>query len=141
MQPHPIVWNEKFLTGITAIDEQHKILVSMLNEANQRLNADSNCYLLAELISDLMSYALYHFDTEEELMVNNRYDSERQALHFQEHRSFSAKMAGLQRDMNQGQPVSPEALLQFLNNWLRNHILHTDKQLGRFLIAANPSNT
>ncbi len=33
----PILWNDTFLTGIDRIDDQHKVLVNTLNEANTRL--------------------------------------------------------------------------------------------------------
>ena len=65
----PIVWNESLMTGVASIDEQHHILVNMLNEANYRLSESSGREVLEEIVHDLMSYALYHFDNEEEMMV------------------------------------------------------------------------
>lgn len=132
----PIVWNSTFATGIDAIDQQHQILVNMLNEANTRLIECSGRDVLEEIIRDLLSYALYHFDTEEELMVNNHYDAAQQAAHFQEHRAFSKKVARLQNDLQQNKMISREELLSFLNGWLTNHILKTDKQLGMFLVRS-----
>lgn len=129
----PIVWNESLMTGVESIDEQHQILVNMLNEANHRLTESSGRDVLEEIVRDLMSYALYHFDNEEEMMVENAYTPEEQEAHFREHRSFSAKVSGLQQDLRQGKLISREELLSFLNGWLINHILHTDMQLAKFL--------
>lgn len=129
----PIVWNESLMTGVEIIDEQHQMLVNMFNEANRRLTANSGRDVLEDIVRDLMSYALYHFDTEEELMVENAYMPEAQEAHFREHRAFSAKVSGLQQDLRYGKLISREELLSFLNGWLINHILNTDQKLGMFL--------
>lgn len=132
----PIVWTEKLMTGVESIDEQHQILVNMLNEANQRLTASSGRDVLEEIVRDLMSYALYHFDNEEEMMVENDYTAEEKEAHFREHRAFSKKVSDLQQDLRQGNLISREELLSFLNGWLINHILNTDQKLGKFLNQA-----
>ncbi len=136
-----LAWSKDLLTGVTKIDEQHHMLVNMLNEASQRLSVEYRPDQLADLIHNLMSYALYHFETEEELMLKSHYDPQHQALHIEEHRTFSAKVASLQQSLAHGQSVSPEELLSFLNDWLRNHILNTDKQLGEFLTETSQPTT
>jgi len=140
----PIVWNDDYLTGVERIDEQHQVLVNTLNEANARLAHGVNRDILEQITRDLLSYALYHFETEEGLMADYGYadqagrDSE---LHHQEHRGFSQKVVAIREGLKDGQLVSREDLLGFLNNWLVNHILNTDKKLGRFLVerGAGPS--
>lgn len=129
----PIVWNESLMTGVASIDEEHRILVGMLNEANYRLSESSSREVLEEIVHDLMSYALYHFDNEEEMMVEKAYAPEEKEAHFREHRSFSAKVAGLQQDLKQGKLIAREELLAFLNGWLIDHILNTDMRFARFL--------
>ena len=129
----PIIWTEAMLTGVTAIDEQHQILVNMVNVANEKLAKDISRNTLVGIIHDLMSYAVYHFDTEEKLMVENTYPVDDKQQHFQEHRGFSAKVASLHQHVSQGELISREELLEFLNDWLINHIMHSDKKLGDFL--------
>lgn len=133
----PIIWNEKLMTGVESIDEQHQILVNMLNEANTRLTTSSGRDVIEEIVRDLMSYALYHFDNEEEMMLENDYAVEDKDAHFNEHRAFSKKVSDLQQDLRQGKLISREELLSFLNGWLINHILNTDQKLGKFLTRAS----
>lgn len=129
-------WKEQLSTGVTEIDEQHKILIAMLNEANQCLLTNHNRQArLSDLIRDLMSYALYHFEMEEALMLRHDYPHRDQALHIQEHRQFSEKVASLQRSLNHGQLLAAEELTSFLGDWLHKHILTTDKTLASFLIG------
>ena len=68
-----IVWNDSLMTGVQEIDDQHQILVNMINDANVKLSTSSGRAYLEEVIRELISYALYHFDAEEELMVEQNY--------------------------------------------------------------------
>jgi len=134
----PLVWNESYVTGVVEIDEQHRILVNTLNEANARLAENSTPEFLEQITRDLLSYALYHFETEESLMKDYGYedaDGSAAALHLEQHRAFSAKVVAVREGLKCGTLISREDLLSFLNNWLVNHILHTDKKLGAFIVA------
>ncbi len=130
-----IVWHDKLVTGIGKIDEQHQILVNLLNEANIKLTPNNNAKFLEEITRNLLSYALYHFETEEGLMQKYGYIEDSDA-HIRQHRSFSAKVVAVRNDIKTGLPISREDLLSFLNSWLINHILNTDKQFAAFLLAS-----
>jgi hemerythrin-like metal-binding protein len=129
-------WGPSLVTGVEAIDEQHKMLVDMLNEANLRMRSHIDRSVTEDIVRDLMSYALYHFETEEELMLDHGYSQgspEDASKHLSEHRDFSRTVGSVQQDLIAGKPITREALLGFLNNWLVNHIMHTDKRLAAFL--------
>jgi hemerythrin-like metal-binding protein len=134
-----IVWNEQLATGIDKIDQQHRILINLFNEANTKLTVNNNAEFLEQTTRDLLSYALYHFETEEELMQKYGYIEGKIAdfdTHIQQHRSFSAKVVAVRNDIKAGILISREELLSFLNNWLINHILNTDKRLAAFLLTS-----
>lgn len=129
----------ELLTGIDIIDDQHRILITLFNEANDQLKANMTAEFLGEITRDLLSYALYHFETEEELMQEVGYNEgsiEDATLHIQQHRRFSAKVVAIRNDIKAGQLISREDLLEFLNGWLVQHILNTDKRLAAFILAA-----
>jgi hemerythrin-like metal-binding protein len=132
-----IIWNDNLVTGVNEIDEQHRILVNSINEANTRLTNDFNAEILGQLTRDLLSYALYHFEMEEELMQEFDYQSvneEDAATHLREHREFSATVVSVREGIKAGKLISREDLLGFLNKWLINHILNTDKRLAAFVL-------
>jgi hemerythrin-like metal-binding protein len=134
-----IVWNDTLITGIDKIDEQHQILVNLFNEANTKLTANNNVGFLEQITRDMLSYALYHFETEEELMQEYSYTEDKTEdddTHIKQHRSFSAKVVAVRNDIKAGILISREDLLSFLNNWLINHILNTDKRLAAFLLQS-----
>ncbi len=133
----PLTWNDTFLTGVSHIDEQHRVLVNTLNEANARLGGQPNRQLLDDITRNLLSYALYHFETEESLMQASGYHQahpEDDAKHHMEHREFSQTVVNLRNGIKAGQLVSREELISFLSHWLVNHILNTDKKLGAYLV-------
>jgi hemerythrin len=134
-----IVWNEELVTGVTEIDEQHRILVNSINEVNTRLsNTPVNAEILEKITQDLLSYALYHFETEEELMQEFNYvqnQEEELVTHLRQHRDFSATVVSVRANIKAGKLISREDLLTFLNGWLINHILNTDKKLGAFILG------
>lgn len=131
-----IVWDSSYDTGIEEIDEQHRILVSTLNEAQDKLTEDSSQEMLESITKDLLSYALYHFETEEEQMLEYDYEGTHPKdyeSHMKQHRDFSKKVVDIRDEIKLGHPIDKDELIAFLKNWLINHINKTDKKLGAFL--------
>lgn len=133
-----LVWNDELVTGVSEIDEQHRILVNSINEVNTRLsNTAVNAEILEKITQDLLSYALYHFETEEGLMKEYNYaetNNEDSVIHQRQHRDFSATVVSVREGIKSEKLISREDLLTFLNGWLVDHILNTDKRLGAFIL-------
>ena len=120
------------------IDEQHMILVNLLNEASEKLSSDNSQALLLQITQDLLAYALYHFETEEALMLRYDYkhaDEITMQRHLKEHRDFSQQVLALREQLQAGKKVDSSKLISFLRQWLLNHILKIDKALARQVIA------
>lgn len=131
-----IAWDKSYEVGIEAIDEQHRILVSTLNEADEKLSDDASQAMLERITKDLLSYALYHFETEEEQMQQFDYAKafpQDYETHMKQHRDFSAKVVQIRDDIKMNKPINKDDLIAFLTQWLINHINKTDKKLGAFL--------
>lgn len=132
----PLVWNENFASGVQEIDEQHMILVDLLNSASVKLLPESDTKGMEQIILDLLSYALYHFEMEERLMDEYDYStgSPHDAhAHLDQHRTFSAKVVSARKALTSGEKISAEELLPFLTEWLVNHILKTDFTLANYI--------
>jgi len=131
-----IKWDTSYEVGVDEIDEQHHILVNTLNEANELLTKDYSLENLENITKDLLSYALYHFETEEDLMEQYNYTIEcpkDYESHMKQHRDFSAKVVDVRDALKAGNLIKQEELIGFLVKWLINHIDKTDKKLGKFL--------
>ena len=56
------VWDDGFVTGLDAVDEQHRALVDLFNELSRALfshTADSEP-VLADVYARLLAYTAYH---------------------------------------------------------------------------------
>lgn len=138
------VWNDNLNTGVDRIDDQHKVLVNSLNEAQATLGVLPERGALEEITRDLLSYALYHFDTEEQLMRDLGYGvarPEEMIRHIDEHRAFSRTVLNIRERIGEDEPVSRDELIGFLTDWLVNHIQHIDKKLAEFILRARPESS
>jgi len=131
-------WTDALKTGVEEIDEQHMILVHTLNDAAEKLAHEATAETLGQITQDLLSYALYHFETEEELMQEYGYreaEGEGMQRHLDQHRSFSSKVVEIREGIKTGNLIAPGDLIGFLNSWLVNHIQNTDQALAAFLLT------
>ena len=127
-------WDTYFETGIPTIDEQHRGLVDIINEAAPLLTSRSEVARgrFDVLMDRLFDYAAVHFKTEESIMAQHglraEYCDEHQALH----RDFVNQLIEF-RTMTGQQPLdeSGPTLLRFLTGWLTFHILDEDQRMAR----------
>ncbi|MFA7280346.1 MAG: bacteriohemerythrin [Sterolibacterium sp.] len=132
----PLAWRPDFATGVAIIDDQHRELIKMLNQASTQLTDHSPLSDVARIVQGLLSYAGYHFQTEEKLMAEHGYAQHRAAPaaeHIRAHRAFAEKVVAVKAQIDAGQRIAKADLESFLSNWLTDHILHTDKELGAFI--------
>jgi len=124
-----IKWENKFSVGISAIDEEHKMMVALINEAcdsAELMDADD---ATAELLQNMKAYAERHFATEEAFM--QQYEYAAMATHVQKHNLFRERVAAaMNRDKHD---VDPYNVFQFLRDWFHGHVLGDDKALGLYL--------
>ena len=132
----PITWRPEFATGVAIIDDQHRVLVTMLSSAEEKLTDRSPIEDFRLIVQGLLNYAGYHFGTEESLMNETGFRpamSVEAARHQAEHKSFAGKVAAIQAGLLAGEPITKAELLDFLSHWLVDHILDTDKIFAAFV--------
>lgn len=135
-----IEWSEAMLTGVAEIDRQHRVVVDTLIEARTKLTGDAAQPLFEQITRDLLA-AIYHFAAEERLMQQHGYASaapEEAGKHLAAHRRFSEQVISLRAAARGGEKGSKDNLLAFLQCWLLDHIMTTDKRLGRFIGTIKP---
>lgn len=126
-------WSDALSVGNETIDRQHRMLIGLLNEANECFRDGGDAVARWRVIADLESYTVYHFDTEEDLMESSGFADQHPTeakAHVDAHRAFAAEVRQLEATLKQGKPVDYQTLFTFLNNWLVNHVMGTDRQLG-----------
>lgn len=129
-----IQWSEALSVGNQSIDDQHRILVDTIN---QLASAESlnNHRAVSMIIDELVSYAAFHFNFEENLMAANGYPG--LEAHRLIHQDFVKWVTGFREDfVSYGKRAVGEPVLKFLCDWLQDHIMDEDQQYRSFILAA-----
>ena len=126
-----IVWNESCLLGVKEIDEQHAVLVGMINELHDVCSAGGGEAAVADIVTELSSYTEYHFAAEEKWMHASGYPDVEQ--HMQQHEQFNARVIDFLMNVVQSKQDVSEEVLDYLSSWLVAHIQGTDRKFGAFL--------
>jgi len=124
------VWDEKYSVNIRAIDQQHKRLISIINELNNAMKQGKSRDVMNKIISELVNYTNTHFKFEEDYFA--KYGYPHAALHKKQHAEFVAKISDFkEKFLNNNMGLSIE-VMNFLKHWLVDHIMGTDKKYVRF---------
>lgn len=130
-----INWGSQLETGVRAIDLQHEELIEILNDLDAACTG-GDPILLDDVLSRLNTYILFHFGTEEALMADLHQAASHVEAHLQQHRAFVAYIAGMRETALQDGPAALVSLLTYLQEWLIQHILQTDRALAGLLSGA-----
>ena len=125
-------WNENFLTGIDAIDDQHLRLHDLIDALSSTLvpTIDDGRVGYAKARDAMAEWARGHFSDEEALMERAGIDARFLQAHKAQHRYFMEEVANLTEDRS---TESLQAGLTYLQSWLMHHILDIDKSMTRQL--------
>lgn len=128
-----IRWSSDLETGVRAIDRQHEELIGMLNELDAAHAGGCPQSVLDDVLQRLGTYVIFHFGTEEALMAGLPHNEAHARQHRHEHAGFIEKLAGLRAQGADNGRQTMEALIDYLNEWLYQHILKSDRELAALL--------
>lgn len=126
-------WTEAYSVNIALLDEQHQKLFDTVNQLDQALRAGEGNSKVQVVLDKLVEYALVHFAAEESLMQEHEFPG--LPTHRTQHEMFRQKIAAYLKEHTAGKPGVPVSLLLFMQGWLKQHVLKTDKQYSAFLTA------
>jgi len=121
-----IEWEGKFSVGISIIDQEHKKLIGILNKAVFANEHNDNPVETLELLGDMLEYSRKHFSTEEAYMLKFKFPEYQ--LHRNEHLDFTNKTIMNHHNFISGDYQIANEILEYLKQWLVNHIQVTDKK-------------
>lgn len=124
-----MLWSEHYSVKVREIDEQHKRFLGIINCLHEAMSADAR-EAPRSILHDLADYADLHFATEEQYML--RFAFPGLADHVAEHDRFRAQVRSLQARADRQGFLFTLELLNFLKDWLQNHILITDMKYSRW---------
>ena len=126
-----IQWNDKYSVNIAEVDEQHKKLIGLLNRLADAMCVGKGRDMVGGVLAEVLDYTVYHFSTEERLF--QQYDYPGYQEHKRQHDDLTAKAKTFKEDFEGGKWMITIDVLNFLSNWLNDHILREDKKYAPYL--------
>ncbi len=133
MDIKPLVeWNDKLSVGIEEIDEQHKVLVKLVNDLYGAIIKKTDDEVVDDILAELIQYTIVHFAVEESLM--RIFDYPQYEEHKKHHQVLASQVLDIQRKVKTREEVVSMDILNFLRGWLTNHIMIEDKHYTPFFL-------
>ncbi|MBF0323583.1 bacteriohemerythrin [Magnetospirillum moscoviense] len=125
-----ISWTDDLLTGVDAIDNDHKALIALMNAIFASTSHGPEA--ISSAIGELTSYTKHHFAAEQVIMEKAGYTGLSDHIYEHEHLVFQLErmIDGL---MRMGAAGVDAELVRILRGWLVDHILGFDMKFAEFL--------
>lgn len=131
---HPtFCWTQRYSVNIAVLDRQHEALFDTLNELKDALTGGHGAAVADDVLKQLSDYAFTHFATEEKLMTEHAFPG--LETHRAEHKKFAQTIEKFQEDYQTGKTGVPVEIMLFMQSWLQEHLLKTDKAYSAYLNA------
>ena len=133
-------WKEKYSVGVEKFDKQHKQLLKIgrdLVSAFENMEKGIDQYdLIVELLQEMQEYTVYHFESEEKAMAEIEYPELEK--HKEVHQKFVNKLKNIDlENIDEDQKQFSMELLDFVANWIEQHILGEDQKYKPFFADKN----
>ncbi len=129
--PDLMAWSARLETSIETIDTQHRELVRLVNLLHKAMRLQKGAAEVGGILNDLAQYTVNHFNYEEELF--DKYNYPETAQHKKIHAKLVNQVIDFKKEFESGKATVTMDLMDFLKDWLRNHIMKTDMAYAPFL--------
>jgi len=126
-----LTWDSKFSVGVKPLDSQHTVLFGLLNDLHAAMLKGQAKSLTGPLLKRLVEYTHTHFKDEETMLTATRYPG--LASHKAIHQALIKQVEEHAAQHDRGEISVNLQLLNFLRNWLTNHIQKVDHEYGPWL--------
>jgi hemerythrin len=129
-----ITWDSRLALNLDEIDRQHQKLVAMINDLDAAMQHGKGKEAIGKILEGLVAYTQFHFGTEERLLEQHAFPAA--ASHKGEHVAFVKKISDFKTGYAKGQLGLSIGVMTFLSDWLRGHIMGTDRAYAAHLTSA-----
>ena len=126
------VFADQYLTGVSLIDKEHRELFRIIGEVYHVMTneiAFDKYDEIVSLLEELKEYTKFHFQDEEIYMESIHYpglEAQKRA-----HGAFVSRLEEMDLEhIDENQQETLEDMMEFLSEWLVNHIMNSDKKIG-----------
>ena len=133
------VWNQEWDTGFPNLDEQHQRLLAEFNDFLDAIHHGFHREHIANLLEFLVDFLEEHFEEEEIHMLATHYP--RYLEHKAFHDSMRTRVLGLMDHFRDDPEVVATGVVEFVMDWMENHIRIEDKLMAKHLIQFSRKGT
>ena len=127
-----IIWDESLSVDGGEIDEDHRRLVDLFNILSRSVEEGDATEYIDAVLEELISCTIWHFRHEERLMLMYKYDGIE--AHKDEHNDLIDSVRELQQKFHKENRLLTNEDIEYLEDWLTQHILGQDMRLGFYLM-------
>ena len=127
-----IVWDDTLSVDGGEIDEDHRRLVDLFNILSRSVTEGDAAEYIEAVLEELISCTIWHFRHEERLMLMYKYDGIEE--HKDEHNDLIDSVRELQQKFRKEGKLLTSEDIEYLEDWLTQHILGQDMRLGFYLM-------
>ncbi len=126
-----MIWTEEgYGTTVAACDAQHQELFNRVNALNTAVS-DGGRPEIGNRLDRLIEYVVEHFTDEERLMEEKGYED--LPSHRKVHAELVDTCTDLQKKFHANEAEVDSSVMNFIKDWLDNHIPIVDRQYGPVL--------
>lgn len=124
-------WRDEYRVGIAQIDAEHQYLFKLVNEFHDEHVQGGKSQKVLQVLTRLVAYSEEHFQHEEALMQKIGYP--RLARQQDQHEKLFTSIFDLNEKLSQSSAKVDAETLRFLKDWLVEHIVREDMDIGDFM--------
>ena len=116
--------------GSEQIDNEHKVFVEIIGRIHDAVLKEKSINDIKRLIRELETYAVFHFVSEENIMIDSEFPE------LEEHKKEHEKLIETRDNKIKkiiSREVNPDTLVYFLVNWFVEHTTNRDPKLAKHL--------
>ena len=122
-------WDDSLIVGVDFVDKQHYTLVVLVNDLYAAMAEGRGNDAMGPILESLKEYTVKHFAMEEEMLEEFAYSNLQD--HKQRHKNLVGSVLELEEKFTSGKAALTTETLNFLKDWLNDHIKNIDKAYFR----------
>ena len=125
-----VCWQKSYSVGNEQIDNEHKVFVEIIGRIHDAVLKEKSINDIKRLIRELETYAVFHFVSEENIMIDSEFPELEE--HKKEHEKLLETLDNKIKKIISHE-IDPDTLVYFLVNWFVEHTTNRDLKLVKYL--------
>jgi hemerythrin len=128
-----VEWSEDIAVHHGQLDTEHKYLIGIINELHDAIADGRGREVIADTLTRLADYTIWHFDREEQIMRRVGYPHLDE--HVAQHGALIDELGKRAWELEVGEDAVTERTMAFLKDWIYTHLRTDDRNLVKYINA------